>query len=70
MGLDIRALRRRLKASSRGKETDMTRDELLIYEKACGTESAINLLLLGGSDHYAGDYDQTMAELEARREEA
>ena len=48
----------------------MTRDELLIYEKECGTESAINLLLLGGCDHYEGNYDSMMQELEERIEEA
>ena len=42
----------------------MTRAELNEYWREFGTESAINLLLLGGPDAFEGDYDQMMQELE------
>lgn len=42
----------------------MTRAELNEYWRKCGTESAINLLLLGGPDAFEGDYDKMMQELE------
>ena len=44
----------------------MNRKELLDYEKVCGTESAINLLLLTPPDRFEDDYDETMKELEER----
>lgn len=42
----------------------MTKAELNEYWVKCGTEAAINMLLLVGPDKFDGDYDKTMRELE------
>lgn len=47
----------------------MTIEELKEYEKACGSEAAANLLLLAGPDNFEGDFDETMARLEGKRNE-
>lgn len=46
----------------------LTVTDLAAYEKKCGTESAIGLLLLTGPDRFDGDYDKTLAMLEEREE--
>lgn len=45
----------------------MTIKELKEYEKACGPEAAANLLLLGGPDNFEGDFGETVARLEGKR---
>lgn len=42
-----------------------TRLDIITYRLEHGAEAARNLLLLAGPDHYAGDYNETMATLEA-----
>ena len=47
----------------------MTKKELWEYMKDCGPEAAADLLLLGGPDNYAGDYEKTMKELDEMKGE-
>lgn len=42
----------------------LTPTEVLAYERAWGAESAADLLILGGPDHYDGDYSTTLIYLE------
>lgn len=50
-------------------EWTLTVTDLAAYEKKCGTESAIGLLLLVGPDRFEADYDIALGMLEERREE-
>lgn len=44
----------------------MTEDELMEYERECGTKSAIDLLHVCPPDKYEGDYEKTMKMLKLK----
>lgn len=44
-------------------ECNLTPEELAEYETDCGTDAALNLLLLTPPDRYTGDYAETLAGL-------
>lgn len=49
------------------QNSTISKQDILEYAQDCGAEAAANLLLLGGPDGYAGDYDE-YKELEAMLE--
>ena len=46
----------------------LTKKMLYEYEKECGAECAINLLLLCPPDQFKGNYDEVMEELQNREQ--